>query len=150
MSCKVSREMISSTNQPAGSPTIASGETSWARLRQFLIANHSSIVAREVTNENAVHLYSLGNWWLAFDRSAFQLSDIFPDAGTTALNFQDSPSPVLMISVSDDSLSKIVGNHSARAISPEHIVLHIKKLNSGEYRLWRSLKLGEMDVNCHF
>ena len=61
--------MISSANQPAGSHTIASGETSWARLRQFLIANHSSIVSREVTNENAVHLYSFGNWWLAFDRS---------------------------------------------------------------------------------
>ena len=142
MSCKVSREMISSANQPAGSPTIASGETSWACLRQFLITNHRSIVAREVTNENAVHLYSFG-------RSAFQLSAIFPDAGTTALNFQGSPSPVLMVSVSDDSLSKIVGKHSARAVSPEHIVLYVNKLNSGEYRLWRSRKLGEMDVNCH-
>lgn len=100
--------MISSANQPAGSRTIASGETSWARLRQFLIANHRSIVAREVTNENAVHLYSFGNWWLAFDRSAFQLSAIFPNAGTTVLNFQGSPSPVLMVSVSDDLLSKIV------------------------------------------
>lgn len=141
--------MISSANQPAGSRTIASGETSWARLRQFLIANHLSIVAREVTNENAVHLYSFGNWWLAFDRSAFQLSAIFPDAGTTVLNFQGSPSPVLMVSVSDDSLSKIVGKHSARAVSPEHIVLYVNKLNSGEYRLWHSRKLGEMDVNCH-
>lgn len=83
------------------------------------------------------------------DRSAFQLSAIFPDAGTTALNFQGSPSPVLMVSVSDDLLSKIVGKHSARAVSPEHIVLYVNKLNSGEYRLWRSRKLGEMDVNCH-
>lgn len=96
-----------------------------------------------------LHLYSFANWWLAFDRSAFQLSAIFPDAGTTVLNFQDSPSPVLMASVSDDLLSKIVGKHSARALSPEHIVLYVNKLNSGEYHLWRSRKLGEMDVNCH-
>lgn len=140
--------MIASASQPAGSRPVASGETPWTRLKQFLLANHSRIIAMEATNDNALHLYSVGSWWLAFEHSAFQLGAIFPDAGTTALNFQDSPSPVLMTSVSDASLREIVGKHSVRTISPEHIVLQVTALNSGEYRLWRSRKLEEMGVNC--
>ena len=43
----------------------------------------TEIMDRERANRNSIHLYCTGPYWVAFERSAYQLYRAFPDSETT-------------------------------------------------------------------
>ena len=45
----------------------------------------TEIMDRERANRNSIHLYCTGPYWVAFERSAYQLHRAFPDSETTPL-----------------------------------------------------------------
>lgn len=138
--------MISSENRPSGSVTSASAATLWSRLKQFLLENRSSIIAYESDNEKNIHLYSLGNLWLAFDRSAWQLNLVFQDIPVSTLRFQDAASPLVMTHISETTLRELVKDNPSKTITPDHVILSVSKLNLGEYKLWRANVLDDHDM----
>jgi len=135
--------MISSANQSAGSRPVAAGDTPWARLKEFLLSHRRDIMTYEPTNETGIHLYSLGDWWLAFDRSAHRLCTIFPDAPVSVFRFPDSDTSMTMAHISAASFRDLVSARTVRTIAPDHIVIPTPMLSPGEYRLWRNSKLEE-------
>lgn len=118
--------MISSVNHPTGSRPVAAGDTPWVRLKQFLLTSHHAIMASEQTSESLIHLYSLGDWWLAFDRSAHRLCTIFPDAPVSVFRFPDSDTPMTMAHISAASFKELVGVRDVRTISPTHVIVSIR------------------------
>ena len=66
-----------------------------------LITNHiMTILNEEMSGWNKIHLYAIGEHWVAFERSAYALSRIFRDSlPITVLNMNNYPFPVIMCSV---------------------------------------------------
>ena len=62
-------------------PSLPSG----IRLVTLLNEHLSEIMDRERTNRTSIHLYCTGPYWVAFERSAYQLCLTFPDSEITPL-----------------------------------------------------------------
>ena len=66
-----------------------------------LITNHiMTILNEEMSGWNSIHLYAIGEHWVAFERSAYALSKIFRDSlPITVLDLKNYPFPVIMCSI---------------------------------------------------
>ena len=49
------------------------------RLQQLIQNQHKEILAREKNNDKFIHLYDIGAYWAAFERSACRLSGLFSE-----------------------------------------------------------------------
>lgn len=47
------------------------------RLQQLIQNQYKEILAREKNNDKFIHLYDIGAYWVAFERSACRLSGLF-------------------------------------------------------------------------
>ena len=77
---------------------------SGVRLVALLNDHLCEIMERERANHTSMHLYCTGPYWVAFERSAYQLRRAFPDSETTPMRLFGYPFPVVMVSVTDRSL----------------------------------------------
>ena len=104
------------------------------RLIQLLQHDIRPILRKEDGNRDAMHLYSLGTWWVAFEGSAFQLSLRCPGASILPLRPKEVPYPVLAACVAVDRLP---GCNPRR----EQFTLPAPALDTEKYRKWRNRKL---------
>ena len=74
------------------------------RLMNLLREHLTEIMDRERTNQNSIHLYCTGAYWVAFERSGYQLYRVFADSETLPLRLYAYPFPIVMVSVTDRSL----------------------------------------------
>ena len=75
---------------------------SGVRLVRLLNEHLNDIMNRERANQNSIHLYCTGPYWVAFERSAYQLRHVFPDSEITPMRLLGYPFPVVMVSVAKD------------------------------------------------
>ena len=74
---------------------------SGVRLVRLLNEHLNDIMSRERANQNLIHLYCTGPYWVAFECSAYQLRHVFPDSEITPMRLLGYPFPVVMVSVTD-------------------------------------------------
>ena len=67
------------------------------RLVALLNEHLNEIMERERMNHTSIHLYCTGPYWVAFERSAYQLHRAFPDSETTPLRLFAYPFPIVMV-----------------------------------------------------
>ena len=63
---------------------------SGVRLVALLNDHLREIMGRERANHTSMHLYCTGPYWVAFERSAYQLRRAFPDSETTPMRLRVS------------------------------------------------------------
>ena len=106
------------------------------RLQQLIQNQHKEILAREKNNDKFIHLYDIGAYWAAFERSACRLSGFFSENELTLFCVPDCVEYVVMASVPADE---------AESYFREYIILHdgiYRKVWSehsllmGDYRHW--------------
>ena len=106
------------------------------RLQQLIQNQHKEILAREKNNDRFIHLYDIGAYWAAFERSACRLSGLFSENELTLFCVPDCVEYVVMASVPADE---------AESYFREYIILHdgiYRKVWSehsllmGDYRHW--------------
>ena len=106
------------------------------RLQQLIQNQHKEILAREKNNDKFIHLYDIGAYWAAFERSACRLSGLFSENELTLFCVPDCVEYVVMASVPADD---------AESYFREYIILHdgiYRKVWSehsllmGDYRHW--------------
>ena len=106
------------------------------RLQQLIQNQHKEILAREKNNDKFIHLYDIGAYWAAFERSACRLSGLFSENELTLFCVPDCVEYVVMASVPADE---------AESYFREYIILHdgiYRKVWSehsllmGDYRHW--------------
>ena len=106
------------------------------RLRQLIQNQYKEILAREKNNDKFIHLYDIGAYWAAFERSACRLSGLFSENELTLFCVPDCVEYVVMASVPADE---------AESYFREYIILHdgiYRKVWSehsllmGDYRHW--------------
>ena len=79
-------------------------EPSGIRLMRLMDTQLLHIVKKELRNENRICLYGTGEYWVAFERSAYMLSQLFASSDISSVIHKEYPFPVVMASISDDEL----------------------------------------------
>ena len=85
------------------------------RLQQLIQNQYKEILAREKNNDKFIHLYDIGAYWVAFERSACRLSGLFSKSELTLFRVPDCVEYVVMVSVPADEAEGCLG---------EYIILH--------------------------
>ena len=103
-----------------------------------LITNHiMTILSEEMSGWNRIHLYAIGEHWVAFERSAYALSKKFRDSlPITVLDLKNYPFPVIMCSVHYEEIE--FGRHtfSFAKKTLDYRLIKIDTINRDEYRAW--------------
>ena len=108
------------------------------RLQQLIQNQHKEILAREKNNDKFIHLYDIGAYWVAFERSAYQLCLTFPDSEITPLRLFAYPFPIVMVSVTDRSLRSYARKHILRQDETDYVVLTVPESSLTDYRRWHA------------
>lgn len=69
------------------------------RLQMLIKDHHKDILDRERNNGKFIHLYNIGTYWVAFERSAFQVDNIFQGCEICLFMIPGYPGYVVMASV---------------------------------------------------
>lgn len=112
-------------------------------LAALLTGHFDAIMERERTNRSSVHLYGAGDYWVAFEQSAYQLCQLMPSCETTLFRFAVYPFPVVMASVTDAQLQPFVRLHILCTDQPAYKVFSVRPYSADRYRSWhRTLESG--------
>ena len=106
------------------------------RLMNLLREHLTEIMDRERVNRNSIHLYCTGPYWVAFERSAYQLYRAFPDSETTPMRLYGYPFPIVMVSVTDRSLSSYARKHILRRDDKDYKQLTVPGFSLSDYQGW--------------
>ena len=115
-------------------PSLPSG----IRLVTLLNEHLNEIMDRERTNRTSIHLYCTGSYWVAFERSAYQLRRVFPDSETMPLRLFAYPFPIVMVSVTDRSLRSYARKHILRRDESDYKLLTVPGFSLADYREWHA------------
>ena len=111
---------------------------SGVRLVALLNEHLGDIMSRERTNTASIHLYCTGPYWVAFERSAYQLRHVFPDSEITPMRLLGYPFPVVMVSVTDRSLRSYARKHILRRDDKDYKQLTVPVLSLADYHEWHA------------
>ena len=96
-----------------------------------------TILNEEMSGWNRIHLYAIGEHWVAFERSAYALSKKFRDSlPINVLDLKNYPFPVIMCSVHYEEIE--FGRHtfSFAKKALDYRLIKIDTINRDEYRAW--------------
>ena len=82
--------------------------------------------------------YCTGSYWVAFERSAYQLRRAFPDSEITPMRLYAYPFPVVMVSVTDRSLRLYERKHIAKQNGADYKLLTVPELSAPAYQAWHT------------
>ena len=108
------------------------------RLMLLLKGHLREIMDRECANQTSIHLYCTGPYWVAFERSAYQLCLTFPDSEITPLRLFAYPFPIVMVSVTDRSLRSYARKHILRRDGSDYKLLTVPGFPLADYREWHA------------
>ena len=108
------------------------------RLMSLLREHLDEIMGRERTNLTSIHLYCTGLYWVAFERSAYQLYRAFPDSEIMPMRLYAYPFPIVMVSVTDRSLRSYARKHILRRDESDYKLLTVPELPMADYRTWHA------------
>ena len=108
------------------------------RLMNLLREHLTEIMDRERANQNSIHLYRTGAYWVAFECSAYQLYRAFPDSETMPLRLFAYPFPIVIVSVTDRSLRSYTRKHILRRDESDYKLLTVPGLPLAAYREWHA------------
>ena len=112
------------------------------RLMSLLREHLDEIMGRERTNLTSIHLYCTGLYWVAFERSAYQLYRAFPDSEIMPMRLYAYPFPIVMVSVTDRSLRSYARKHILRRDESDYKQLTVPGFSLADYREWH---VGEVE-----
>ena len=108
------------------------------RLMSLLREHLDEIMGRERTNLTSIHLYCTGLYWVAFERSAYQLYRAFPDSEIMPMRLYAYPLPIVMVSVTDRLLRSYARKHILKRDESDYKLLTVPELPMADYRTWHA------------
>ncbi len=95
------------------------------------------ILKREQLNEDRIHLYSVGPYWAAFDRSAYLLEQLTHEEEEPAvLQIQNYPFPIIMHNIHYTQLEKLCLKHRISKRGLDYLQLWVDPLKNSAYNNW--------------
>lgn len=112
------------------------GEPSGIRLLRLMDTRLPEIIRKERKNERRVCLYGTGEYWTAFEQSAYLLCRLFPAAEVSIVTHPEEPFPVVMASISDDELRAFARQHIFCRDLPDYKEILVDRIIPEQYRIW--------------
>lgn len=109
------------------------------RLKNLIQDHHAEILSRERNNDKFVHLYSIGTYWVAFERSACRLNGIFQQCEIILFHIPNHLEYVVMVSVPDDEAETYFRKHLVFRDGYDYKVLAFTPLLSESYHQWHEV-----------
>ena len=107
------------------------------RVSTLLQGNLKQILFKELHNDNRVNLYDVGEYWVAFEKSAYQLELLsHKSADTVMLHVSDSPFPVAMHCMHHTRVKAICRTHVMSRRGMEYLQLLGRPIDEGSYSRW--------------
>ena len=116
-----------------GKPNV---EPPWMSLKRLIETRMVEILRKEQGNGKYIRLYGAGEYWHAFEESAFQLERLLRKGETTLLSHKNYPFPVVMVSILDSELRTYIRQHIPVCDKPDYKKLLVVELSVSEYRAW--------------
>ncbi|MFV0554097.1 MAG: hypothetical protein ACK5LR_05255 [Mangrovibacterium sp.] len=107
------------------------------QILQLIDTQLPKIVRKERMSEGRICLYSTGGYWVAFEHSAYMLSQLFPKCEVSTIAHKAYPFPVVMTSISDASLRKFSRQHIFSCDEAEYKELMSERIETRKYHTWR-------------
>lgn len=111
-------------------------EPAWMPLRRLIETRMVEILRKEQGNKKYIRLYGAGEYWHAFEESAFQLQRLLRKGETTLLSHKDYLFPVVMVSIPDSELRTYIRQRIPVCDKFEYKKLLVAELSASEYRAW--------------
>lgn len=103
----------------------------------LLAKSSKTIIKRENANENRVHLYGVGQYWAAFDKSAYLLEQMTrTESDATILHLKDYPFPVLMYCVRHEKVKDLCRRHMMAKQGIEYLQIMSHPIDDASYNQW--------------
>ena len=119
-------------------------QKSGIRLMELLSSRSTEIIRQENNNERAIYLYGIGGYWVAFEKSAYQLCKVCPQSKAALLNFTTYPFPIVMVSIAEKELREYFQRHIFRKNEPDYKVLSVPELSQASYRRWHQQEIKKL------
>lgn len=104
---------------------------------ELLQSRLPDILSKEANNERYMYLYDAGNYWMAFERSAYMLSKLYVHALLLPMKTPYIPFPIVAASIEQEKLHSIVnGLICKKRTGKERIYVTGKVENVSFYDRW--------------
>lgn len=115
------------------SHTATSGMENLMRIETLIANNLTNILQKENDNVSNINLYGIGDYWVAFEYSAFQLEQIsdYTD-GTLVMRLKNRPFPIVLNIISNANLKRLYKHYSNK----EFLQLSAAPLDKESFSTW--------------
>ena len=111
--------------------------TTLQRVNTLLEGRLHQILRQEQHNADRVNLYDVGEYWVAFERSAYQLEQMSRKADDTVmLHLATSPFPIAMHCMHHTRVNAMCRNHVMARKSMEYLQLLTRPIDDKSYARW--------------
>lgn len=106
-------------------------------LNALLSTQLKKILKGELHNSDRMNVYSVGEYWAAFDKSAFLLNRLAPGSvESMPLNIKGYPFPLIMSYVHYPVIDEMCHNHVMSKRNMEFIQFMSEKIDRSTYERW--------------
>ena len=110
-------------------------------LKHLLQSQLGTVLSRERQNEDSIHLYAVGDYWAAFDKSAYLLEGIIlQDRPPMTLCPKDQPFPLLMYHIPKGEMKSLRSAGEITAERRDYLSLRLHSIIPADYHKWRKQK----------
>lgn len=96
-----------------------------------------TILVREQQNENQINLYSVGEYWAAFEKSAYLLQQTIHDSHPPVILYvRQHPFPIVMHNVDAERVRDICRRHTMTGKSLGCLQLQTQPVDEQSYNKW--------------
>ena len=111
--------------------------TTYERVNALLEAHLQRILQEERENENRINLYDAGEYWVAFERSAYLLEQMVPkEEHPVVLYMKQYPFPIVMHSSHHLRVKELCRQHALSKRSIDRLQFTTQPLDTASYRQW--------------
>ena len=111
--------------------------TMFDKLNTLLTKDLKNILKKELHNENRVNLYGVGEYWVAFDKSAYLLEQMTQeDDAPMVLHIKEHPFPLIMYNIHYHMVDDICRKHIMAQKSLEFLQLVTHPIDDNSYAKW--------------
>lgn len=103
----------------------------------------SEIVSKERNNVKNIHLYASGEYWAAFEQSAYLLCQAFSKDVISVINHAGYPFPVVMAAITDRELRAFARRHIFKRDEADYKELVVSEIYARQYHAWHRREVME-------
>lgn len=113
------------------------------QLMRLMDTRLFDIIRQEHRNRNCIHLYGTGEYWAAFEQSAYLLCRAFPENEIAVVTHPAYPFPVVMANIPNRELKTYSRHHIFKRDEIDYKELVAEEITPKQYQIWHQKEVQE-------